>query len=111
LGVIVTLRLPSRKKLIFVGAMAAVTILGGLMASYDYYRAERMAFDGKVVNIEWKSQNHGMPLVTLRTTVGLESVQHYRLLIDPRLKVGDNFSKAAGSRDCTVNGEARQCVR
>jgi hypothetical protein len=107
----VTWHFESRRKLILAGAMAAVTMVGGLLATYDYYGAERMAFDGQVVNIEWQSQNHGMPLVTLRTHVGFESVQHYRLVIDPRLKVGDNFSKAARANNCTVNGEARQCVR
>jgi hypothetical protein len=106
----VTWHVESRRKLILAGAMSALTIVGGLLATYDYYGAERMAFDGQVVSIEWQSQNHGMPLVTLRTNVGFESLQHYRLVIDPRLKVGANFNKAAGT-NCTVNGEARQCVR
>lgn len=80
------------------------------MAVYDYYGAERMAFDGTVRSIEWKSPNHGLPLISLTTSTGVNWVQHYRLLLDHKLKVGDHFRKAAGSHDCTINGVVQQCV-
>lgn len=99
----------NRKKVIVIGAFVIATTCA-VVAMYDYSGAERLAFDGRVENIEWKSGNHGMPLVTLRTKAGLAPVQHYRLLIDPHLQVGDHYSKAGGSRDCTINGDVRHCV-
>jgi hypothetical protein len=100
----------TRKILIVILVMVS-SIIAVLLFSYDYYGAERMAFDGQVVSIELESRNHGLPLVTLRTKVGLKLIQHYRLYIDPQLKIGDHFSKESGSRDCTINNEVRYCVR
>ncbi|MEP0175775.1 MAG: hypothetical protein ABJD02_04275 [Paraglaciecola sp.] len=69
-------------------------------------------FKGVVIQIDWKSKNHGMPLIQVRATTGkVKKFHHYRInLSKSDLKVGDSFEKLKSSRFCLINNKEVECV-
>ena len=110
LGVTVTKSYMARKGVIVLVGFTFAAVVATVVFINDYHEADRMAFDGWVQSIEWNSQNHGLPLVSLRTNSGVKLVQHFRLDINKKLKSGDRFSKSAGSHECAIDGVVYVCV-
>jgi len=85
----------------------------GLSASYWAHKSpERLQFDGVVTAIDWKTRNHGMPLIEIsasnKTKVKFNS---NRIILDSsQLKIGDSISKTSDSIYCQVNGAKVQCL-
>ena len=75
--------------------------------------AERQGFSGFVTYIEWKSRNHGMPLIEISRANGTKTKFHHHLIIldSSQLNVGDSFSKEGGSKICKINNEPVQCLK
>lgn len=79
----------------------------------EHGAVERKAFSGRVTFIEWKSRNHGMPLIEIVHSNGIEfRFHHHRIALDAtQLKVGDTISKVEGSKMCDINQTPILCIR
>ena len=93
----------------------AIPFLGlGLFASMrNDESAERQGFSGFVTYIEWKSRNHGMPLIEISRANGTKTkFHHHRIILDSsQLNLGDSFSKEGDSKICKINNEPIQCLK
>lgn len=97
----------------FIALAIPVLGIGVLMSMRDYDEAERMGFSGEVSFIEWKSKNHGMPLIEIIRSNGTKiKFHHSRIIIDStQLKVGDSIIKVSDSKMCKINESAVPCIR
>lgn len=92
----------------------AIPILGfGVFESYlGHKEPESQSFDGWVSFVDWKSKNHGMPLIEIKRENGtVKRFHHSRIVLSSeQLNVGDRFIKESGSKYCDINGKAILCV-
>ena len=101
------------KFLKFIALAIPVLGVGVFMSVRDHDDAERQAFSGQVSFIEWKSSNHGMPLIEISRSNGTKiKFHHYRIILDSsQLKVGDSISKVSGSKLCEINQNPVRCIK
>ncbi len=87
--------------------------IGGLSSYFDYKEPESRSLDSWVSFIDWKSKNHGMPLILLTRQNGTkQKFHHYRIILTAEdLKVGDHLVKARDSKICEINGEPILCLK
>ena len=79
----------------------------------DSGEGERQAFSGWVTHIDWRSRNHGAPLVIVKRKNNTE-IKFWPsgdLVDSSRLKLGDAISKMKGSKFCIVNGQPIGCIK
>jgi hypothetical protein len=102
----------SKKILIIVGVFLVLIIMGGLGAYNDYLSPVAFAANGQVVEAEWNTNNHNMPLFKIRESNGeVKEWQHYRVTLQPyQIKIGDQFIKEAGSTSCSINKTSIKCL-
>ncbi|MGY8870418.1 MAG: hypothetical protein ACKVJE_08270 [Pseudomonadales bacterium] len=83
------------------------------MSIKDHNEAERQGFSGWVSFIEWKSRNHGMPLIEVSRSNGTKiKFHHHRIILDStQLKVGDLIAKVSGSKVCEINKSSVSCIK
>lgn len=93
--------------------VAAVLGIGGLNSYFDYKEPESRSLDSWVTFIDWKSKNHGMPLILLTRKNGTkEKFHHTRIILAAEdLKIGDHLVKARNSKICEINGEPILCLK
>ena len=93
----------------------AIPVLGiGMFISYrDYGEPERIAFEGHVSFIDWKSKNHGMPLIEVSRSNGTKiKFSSTRITLDSsQLKIGDLLKKTSGSKSCEINEKSVICIK
>lgn len=101
------------KFLKFIALAIPVLGFGVFMSMRDHDAAERLAFSGEVSFIEWKSRNHGMPLIEVVRSNGTKvKFHHHRIILDStQLKVGDEIAKTAGSKLCEINEKSVLCIK
>jgi len=89
-----------------------ITVIAGI----EMYKHSQIAFDfsatGIVVETQWNSPNHNMPLFTIRESNGNHKYFHAsNIKLQPgQIRKGDTFSKESGSRSCSINGVNIPCV-
>ncbi|PHS13145.1 MAG: hypothetical protein COA86_17470 [Kangiella sp.] len=68
---------------------------------------------GIVVDVRWKTSNHNLPLITIRSgTDKPKHFQHVRIILTPEdIKIGDRFSKKSGTNTCSINEVELKCVK
>ena len=93
----------------------AIPVLGvGIFMSVrDHSAVERLGFSGRVTFIEWKSRNHGMPLIEIGRDNATKTKFHDRRIIlsSSQLKVGDLIIKEGGSKVCEINKKPVPCIK
>lgn len=91
----------------------ALFVLGGLSSYFDYKEPEGKILNSWVSFIDWKSKNHGMPLILLTRKNGTkQKFHHTRIILTAKdLKVGDHLVKARDSKICEINGEPILCLK
>ena len=84
-----------------------------LSACSDESQGLNLHAEGVVASIDWKSKNHGMPLIGIKTKSSRMKWFHStKILLNPsNLKVGDAFKKQAGSFNCEINGTKIPCIK
>ncbi len=94
--------------------LLAIPVLGfGMFMGYqDYMIPVEFSAQGKVTSIEWKSSNHGMPIIEIsRDNNVINIFSSNRITLNStQIKVGDSFSKVGGSKACQINKRTLQCV-
>ncbi|MCL6417731.1 hypothetical protein MIB92_18875 [Aestuariirhabdus sp. Z084] len=102
-----------KKFLIFIAIAIPFFGLSIAMSIYQYNEPERQRFDGTVSLIDWKSSNHGMPLIEIKRNNGTTQRFHStRILLNAdHLKVGDQIIKESGSLNCLINETEVACVK
>ena len=92
--------------------LLVLLVVGGTSSYFDYQEPINQSFDGQVTHIDWKSRNHGMPLILLKRENGLEQKLHSSriALTSAELKVGDMLLKKSGSNECVINGKSVTCI-
>jgi hypothetical protein len=97
----------------FIALAIPVLGVGVFMSIRDHDEAEAQAFSGQVSFIEWKSSNHGMPLIEISRSNGTKTkFHHYRIILDSsQLKVGDSIAKISGSKVCEINQISVPCIK
>ena len=97
----------------FIALAIPVLCVGVFMSVRDHDEAEQQAFSGLVSFIEWKSSNHGMPLIEISRSNGTKiKFHHYHIILDSsQLKVGDSISKVSGSKSCDINQNPVPCIK
>ena len=68
--------------------------------------------EGKVISIEWESDNHQIPLIQIKTnSARIKWFHSHKIILNSsNLKVGDNFKKVSDSVWCEVNEVEIQCL-
>lgn len=78
----------------------------------DYMKPIRFHADGTVSSIEWKSRNHGMPVIGIRIENGtIKTFTSNRItLTSEKISIGDSFRKVSDSKYCDINENSVLCV-
>jgi len=68
--------------------------------------------EGTVVTAKWNTKNHQMSLFEIKPVKGtIKTLHHSRVTLTPeQIKVGDHFSKQAGSTNCFINEVKVVCI-
>lgn len=83
-------------------------------AKRDVDSALNLGFDGEVIAINWKSRNHGLPLIEVRDFSNSKVIvfSHYKITLrEGDLNIGDKISKVKGEKQCHVNGIPLKCIK
>ncbi len=93
--------------------LVATIVIGTLSGCYDYRDPENQRLNAWVSSIDWKSKNHGMPLIMLKRQNGTEQRFHHSsiTLTSENLKIGDLLVKESGSKMCEINGKKIRCLK
>ena len=69
--------------------------------------------EGTVVTAKWNTKNHQMSLFEIKPLKGtIKTLHHSRVTLTPeQIKVGDHFSKQAGSTSCFINKVKVECIK
>ncbi|MET1257587.1 hypothetical protein [Aliikangiella maris] len=93
-------------------ALIIILLIIVLDVYLDYNKARNFGANGVVVDISWKSKNHGMPLILIKEQGELKSFSSERIsLKEGQLNVGDSFNKKSGSKSCLINMKKIVCVK
>ena len=77
----------------------------------NYELIETFEVNGKVVKINWKSRNHGMPIISIKQDDQIKHFKSNRITLDVGdVAVGDSFIKLADSKECKINNELIRCI-
>ena len=89
-----------------------VIAIGIYSSIHDRYSVIDERFDGIVYHIDWKSKNHGMPLIEIKSRIGkVKKFHHFFIsLTSDDIKVGDKFRKVSGSTNCFINDIEMECL-
>jgi len=94
--------------------MLAIPVLGvgAFMGYNDYMKPVGFSAQGTVTAINWKSRNHGMPVIDIvgNNGVTMQFSSNRITLESSQLKVGDSFKKVSSSKLCQINKNIVQCV-
>ena len=74
----------------------------------------KQGFSGTVMDIQWKSSNHGMPLILVENEKKMKSYKFHNsriILTSNDLQIGDNIIKLKESKDCVVNDVKIKCLK
>jgi len=91
-------------------------LLLSIIAIPEMYKAHKepevFSAQGIVSSINWKSRNHGMPIIEIRDKNGTTTKfsSNRITLIPEQLKVGDSFNKQSDSSSCEINDKLVRCV-
>ena len=87
----------------------------GFLANVDNKTPLEFAAFGRVTIATWEGKNHGMPLFVIRQNNNagqLKKLESNDVLLTPsQIKVGDEFKKIAGSKNCIINNVELQCIK
>ena len=87
-------------------------ILFALAASF-FHHNEPVSFsaNGIVTSINWKTWNHGMPLIEIKQKHLTKKFTNSRITLNAQqVEVGDSFIKIKNSKFCIVNDIKIQCL-
>ena len=73
-----------------------------------------LGFEGVVLDIDWKSKNHGLPLIEILDLKRNKKIVFSNYLITLKngdLSVGDRIIKKKGSKECFINDVAIICIK
>jgi hypothetical protein len=101
-----------KKAIIFIALVIPILGFGVAMSYLDHKKPLTQSFNGLATYIEWKSKNHGMPLIEIKQENGTAKRFHNPRIIlkDSQLKVGDRLVKESGSKYCQINSEKVLCL-
>jgi hypothetical protein len=101
-----------KKAIIFIALAIPILGFGVAMSYLDHKKPLTQSFNGLVTYIEWRSKNHGMPLIEIKQENGTVKRFHTPRIIlkDSQLKVGDRLVKESGSKYCQINSEKVLCL-
>lgn len=92
-------------------AIAGV-LLSGLLMFIDFMLPVYYSAEGVVVKINWKTDNHQMPLFVIKEKNSVTKFQDNRISLKPgQIKVGDSFKKVSGSKICLINNVKVLCIK
>lgn len=74
---------------------------------HDFNYARSLEFNGTVVDIQWKTENHQLPkFVILNDANNTIEISHFTIDLNPSvIKNGDKIVKQKGDDFCTINGK------
>lgn len=81
------------------------------IAKKNHKEIEFFEASGKVVDIDWSSRDHGMPVITIKDGHQLRQFKSNRITLNSNdISVGDDFVKVADSRECRINNKLIRCI-
>lgn len=82
-----------------------------IVARFNHKKIEQFSATGIVTNINWKSQNHGMPVISISDNGEVKHFRSNRITLSAEdIKEGDTFEKAKGSKQCIINEYIVTCI-
>ena len=71
-----------------------------------------LGFDGEVESINWKSKNHGWPLIRIKEVNNrIVDFNHFKIILKAEdISVGDKIKKIEGEDMCLINNIKKKCL-
>ena len=106
-----------RKNVIRVVAVFSFLLFGVFIffpyvVKVQYLNALVLSLSGQVIEIQWRTSNHNLPLFKIKSAKGVVTLNDGELMLrNTQIKIGDTIVKEKGSRTCKINGSEIICVR
>ena len=95
-----------QRKIVFLVLVFLLLSVGAANIYREFMYAKDMEISGKVIDIQWKTDNHQLPRFIILNDAGKKiSLSQFTIALKPSdIKVGDRIQKKEGSEFCIING-------